>query len=640
MHQTTLNAAQQEAANTLEGPLLILAGAGAGKTKTLTHRMLHLIERGIAPEAILAVTFTNKAAAEMRERTLALLEEDTQTNFPVAQTTSPFVSTFHSLGVSLLRNHAEMLGLTRHFTIYDRNDSISAMKKAVQEAGLDPKQFAPRTLLGTIGKQKGDAVSRDAYTQNAGNEFYPRIVSDVWARYERILREDKALDFDDLLLSTLTLLKRDAALREHYQNRWQYIHIDEYQDTNTVQYEIANILAAKHRNICCVGDIDQNIYAWRGADISNILNFETHYPEARTIVLEENYRSTKTIIAVSNDIIEKNLNRRKKTLYTNNDDGEKMTLFVAYDEADEADYIARTAKELVADGVDPEEIAVLYRANFQSRALEEGFITYGVPYQVLGVRFFDRKEVKDVLTFIRAALNRSSGDISRIVGVPPRGIGKTTLVKMLAGDTTFSPAVKKKVDAFYELLDSIAHTAQTKKPSETVRFVVEATGLEEHLKGKSEEDQERLENIKELASLAKKYDSLEPNEGIARLLDDASLATDQDELQTHQRAVRLMTIHAAKGLEFKYVFITGLEDGLFPHEKLGENADHEEERRLFYVALTRAKIKVFLTYTNARTIYGSRQVNLPSEFITDIDPLYLEQEENSSSAAITTIYLD
>ncbi len=641
MHKTTLNPRQQEAVRHTEGPLLVLAGAGAGKTKTITHRILHLVARGAAPAEILAITFTNKAAGEMRARVRALLKEHTPLPHAPEEDAEPFVATFHALGVYLLRHHAREAGLSRHFPIYDRTDSLRAIKAAMEEAGIDPQQYAPRTLLGTISRAKGEGMDADAYAQAAGSQFYPRMVADVWRRYRAALRHEGALDFDDLLLESLALLRRHEDLAAHYQQRWRWIHVDEYQDTNAVQYEMVRLLAARHRNLCCVGDIDQNIYAWRGATIDNILHFERDYPDAKVVLLEENYRSTKTIIAASNEIIEKNVQRRKKTLFTRNEDGEKIALFAGHTEGDEARWVADTARTLMEEGVPPQEIAVLYRANFQSRALEEAFLTAGVPYQVLGVRFFDRKEVKDVVVFLRAALARAPQDIARIAGVPPRGIGKATLVKMLAGDRAFTPAVRKKVAAFEELLDRIAAHAAEKPPHETLRFIVEASGLEAHLKRQGAEGEERLENIRELVSLAARYAALPPEEGVARFLDDAALASEQDALREDTPAVRLMTVHAAKGLEFAHVFITGLEEGLFPHEKTGEQVDEEEERRLFYVALTRAKARAYLTYAHTRAIYGARQVNLPSQFIGDIDPGLLEEvaaeEERGGGGRIIVI---
>ncbi len=641
MYKTTLNKAQQEAVTSTEGPVLILAGAGAGKTKTITHRILALIEKGVPPEAILAVTFTNKAAAEMRERTMALVGEHARSHFPVPPTGTPTVSTFHALGVTLLRNHAGAMGLKRHFTIYDRSDSVRAVKAAIIEAGFDPKQFAPRSVLSAISKHKGDGRTCAQLEERVGNEFYPRLVADVWARYERTLAQEGVLDFDDLLLKTAELLTRNEDIARRYQERWRYVHVDEYQDTNKVQYKIARILTNTHRNLCCVGDIDQNIYAWRGADIENILSFERHYPEAKIILLEQNYRSTKTIVAASNDIIKRNTRRRDKTVFTENDDGEKISVFVAYDEADEATFVARTARERIEAGVPAHEIAVLYRANFQSRILEEAFLAEQIPYQVLGVRFFDRKEVKDILSYIRCALAQNNADLARIINEPTRGIGKVTLTKVLAGETEQLPAAtRKKVEAFFAILTTIRLSAESESPSKVVRTAITESGLEAQLARGGEEEQERLENLKELVTLATRYDAFPKEEALSKFLDDAALASDQDELKETVSAVRLMTVHASKGLEFGTVFITGMEEGLFPHDKQDEKADDEEERRLFYVALTRAKEKVYLSYANVRTIYGSRQVNLPSQFITDIDPEYLEAHQRDEASPGRVIYLD
>ncbi|MBT3283035.1 ATP-binding domain-containing protein, partial [bacterium] len=375
-------------------------------------------------------------------------------------------------------------------------------------------------------------------------------------------------------------------------------------------------------NVCVVGDVDQNIYSWRGADIQNMLDFEKQYSGTKTLLLEENYRSTKTILEASNRIIKKNKNRKEKTLFTNNQNGENISLFSAYNEMQEAQFVALKAGELIEAGINPKEIAVLYRANFQSRILEEVFLAMDIPYQVLGVRFFERKEVKDILAFLSAALNPDSiSDMKRIINVPARGIGKITLLKIVEGrEDELSPKVAQKVANFKHLLERIAEVAMSKKPSETIKFILKESGIEAMLKTKNEEDLERLENIKELATLAMRYDKLSPQEGIEKLLEDAALASDQDELKEDKNAVRLMTVHASKGLEFGIVFITGLEDGLFPHTSMSdEKRDDEEERRLFYVALTRAKKKVFLTYASVRTIFGSQTVNLPSDFIMDIE---------------------
>lgn len=629
-HLKKLNDKQREAAIHKNGPILIIAGAGTGKTNTLTHRILNLIKEGVAPQNILAITFTNKAAKEMLDRVDALLREH---GFAVGfreTEARPFIGTFHALGVHILRAHAQVFGLTKHFTILDKNDSLALIKEALKAQGLDPKQFSPDRVAGVISRQKGSLVTASEYRRMVGNAHFPGIVSTVWERYEALLAREQALDFDDLLLKTVILLRDHGDIRTAYQNRWHYIHIDEYQDTNSVQYELAHLLAGSNMNICAVGDGDQNIYSWRGANVQNILNFEKDYAGAQTILLEENYRSTQTILAAANDVIKKNTIRKEKNLYTKNEEGEKITLLQSYDEGGEARTVGNHIKELIAQDVKPEDIAILYRANFQSRALEEGLLIMEIPYQVLGVRFFERKEVKDVLSFIRAALNPENlSDIKRIIDVPPRGIGKSTLMKMFAKDEeSLAPAAKKRVELFWKLLADIREYAVSEKTSKLIKFVSEKTGIEASLKGGTDEDGERLENIHELVTLATKYDFLPPEEAIEKLLTDAALATDQDSLNKSEHAVKLMTVHAAKGLEFPFVFVTGLEQDLFPHRRMNAGAvskeDEEEERRLFYVAITRAKKKLFLSYASVRTIFGKRQVNLPSEFLGDINDAYLE----------------
>jgi DNA helicase-2/ATP-dependent DNA helicase PcrA len=1006
-----LNPAQKEAVLHKDGPLLIVAGAGTGKTKTLTHRIFHLIKSGVSPENILAITFTNKAAKEMRERVRAMLEDDPTFKLSSSGFGIPFMSTFHSLGVHILKESGKHLNIPRHFTILDKDGSLSIIKAVVKAQGLDPKQFQPERMQWIISRQKADLITAQKYADKAGNQYFPQILASIWLEYEKELVKQKALDFDDLILKPVLLLKKHADICSYYQNKWQYVHIDEYQDTNTSQYELARMLIGKQKNICAVGDgdqcllpdtkiststgekkissikkgdevksasgngdtctaivekvkkrpykgeifeittesgavlkttpehimfanwklnsnvhfvylmyrkdkgfrigmvkgsrktgrkntrddtqigfvvrcnqekadrmwvlkvcdtkqeaqyweyfysfshgiptvvfftngrkmtlgqnfinklydeidttrsvknlfekeelsfeyphyipqgttennsgrerinirlvmfsdkrksvaqpwglsrvsinttnknlknkletsgfktrkgkrndwrleiarldygeaeriagelikIDKNlilnrtalltkekrmmflpagslrpsmniafykkgvltedaikkvekkkysgdvydlniknthnyiandiavhncIYSWRGADFKNILNFEKDYPGAKLVTLEQNYRSTQTILAAANDIIKKNKIRKEKKLFTKNTEGEKISLFAAIDEGDEALFVARKAAELINEKVNPKDIAVLYRANFQSRALEEAFLSLNIPYQVLGVKFFDRKEIKDILAFVRAGLNPDNlHDVKRVINVPARGIGKVTLTKMFAGaEDTLTPAMKERVNNFRELLIQIKKTAFNKKTSELIKFVVKETGLEDALKKGTDDDKERLENIYELVTLASKYDVFPPEDGMEKLLADAALATDQDSLEKEQDAVKLMTVHASKGLEFPFVFITGLEGDLFPHKKMGEanvkESQEEEERRLFYVALTRAKQKLFLSYASFRTIFGSKQVNIPSEFLTDIDDVFLEMEEREE---ITTHYLD
>lgn len=650
-----LNPAQKEAALHTEGPLLIVAGAGAGKTKTLTARISGLIASGIPGESILAVTFTNKAAKEMKERVAAAIGTDRRSGMP-------FVGTFHSLGVRLIRDNADKIGVTRHFTILDEEDARSIIKDALISRGLDPKQFEPRKLKAIISKNKGDFVTKEQFAEKASS-YIEEVTHAVWEEYEARKKRENTLDFDDLLLLPTLLLKSDPATREQYQRLWRHIHVDEYQDTNKVQYTLVALLAEGHKNICVVGDSDQNIYSWRGANIENILRFERDYPGAKVVLLEENYRSTKTIIEAANEVIKKNAVRIPKNLFTNNPEGEKISLFEAWNEEDEARFVAGTADMLIRKGINPNDIAVLYRANFQSRVLEEAFLMSNVPYQVLGTKFFDRKEIKDVISYIKAALNRESlADVKRVINTPARGIGKTTITKLFAGQSTrpdelfsghsggFSDlpsAMQKKINGFYTLLAEIKEAVETTRPSEAIKFLIKKTGIEETLASGTDEDKERLENIKELVTLATRYDTLEGMEGIEKLLEDAALASEQDSLEDKKEktGVKLMTAHASKGLEFPYVFIVGLEQGLFPHDRMDarKTADEEEEeRRLFYVALTRARKKVYLSWANMRTIFGMKQVNTPSEFLYDVPEQLIEKEDrrHESQFGGKVIYLD
>lgn len=647
-HLEGLNEQQRAAALKTEGPLLVLAGAGSGKTRVITHRIVQLIQNGVAPQHILAVTFTNKAAKEMRQRVLALIDAYPNTAFSHLDS-KPTVTTFHALGVRILREHHETLNLRRHFVIFDRSDSIRAIKKALEIGGYNPKQFEPRAMLSMISRAKGDAQSQSIFLELATS--YPqKVAAEVWGHYEKILSEEHALDFDDLLLKTLRLLEAYPVVREVLTKRYTYIHVDEYQDTNKVQFEIAKILAGEKKNICVVGDVDQNIYSWRGADIKNVLQFEKNFPGAQTIFLEENYRSTQTIISASNEVIAHNKMRIPKNVFTANQVGDKITLFAALTGADEAEYIVMTVRKLIKDGASPSSIAVLYRTNFQSRMLEEAFLNFAVPYQLLGTKFFERKEVKDILSFLRFSLNPdSTGDLARIVNVPARGIGKVTLLKLIEGNRAeIKGATLEKVERFEQMIQDIADCARTKPINETLAFIIKRTGMEADLKKNgTEDDLERLENLQELVSVALQYDQLPPEEAVEALLENAALQSDQDELQEKEErdAVRLMTVHAAKGLEFPYVFIAGMEEGLFPHERLdAKGIDREEERRLFYVALTRAEKKVYLTYAHMRTIYGSQRVNVPSSFLDEIDQEHMDIEgkhiDEGESGFERTIFLD
>ena len=632
-----LNDKQKEAVLHTHGPLLILAGAGAGKTKTVTHRIIHLIKEGIPGSQILAITFTNKAAKEMRERVTLNLEKEG------LQEERPFVSTFHSLCVRILKEQAQRVGTTRFFSILDESDALSLIKDALKERDLDPKQWEPRKIKGVISRNKNEFVSQKSFERDAISPF-EKTIAMIWKRYEELARKENAFDFDDLLLKVVELFTDHKDVLDFYQEKWKFIHVDEYQDTNEVQYRLATLLAQKYKHICVVGDGDQNIYSWRGANIKNILNFEEQYPDAKAILLEENYRSTEVILSAANEVIKKNKIRKDKNLFTQKKGGDAIGLFEGFDENEEARFVAERIYDILESGTDPKEVAILYRANFQSRVLEEALLMKGVPYQVLGVKFFERKEIKDVISYLRASLNQeSTSDIKRIINFPARGIGKVTLTKMFAGERANLPqSMQIKINNFYLALDRINTFAQSHSPSETIKFLIDTTGIKRELEGGADDDLERLENIKELATLATKYDTLPALEGIEKLIEDAALASDQDTIdqaKDQKDSVRMMTVHASKGLEFEYVFITGLEHNLFPHRKEGvaQTQDQkEEERRLFYVALTRAKKKLFLSYASIRTIFGMREITAPSEFIYDIPEDLTEREWGKN---IKTIYL-
>lgn len=634
-----LNTEQRKAVETTEGPLLIVAGAGAGKTKTITERIVHIIKGGVEPEKILAITFTNKAAGEMRERIIKRLEEEKLVELGGGV---PVIKTFHSFGASLLREHAALFGLTRYSPILDESDSISLIKNICEKLDINIKQFDPKKIKNSISRAKGDAVKVEDFTSHANGPFQ-KIVALIWSHYEDELRKNKSVDFDDLILRPLSMLEYNQEFRNYYQDKFSHIHVDEYQDTNETQYRLTKILAGKHNNLCVVGDGDQNIYSWRGANVKNILNFEHDFPNTKVILLEQNYRSTKTVLDAANAIIEKNKARTPKVLRTDGEQGEAITLVKSWDEEVEARFIATKCGELIAKGVEPKEIAVLFRTNFQSRALEQGFMESNLPYKMLGVKFFDRKEIKDIISYIKVALVRESGvDFRRAASTPSKGIGKVTITKVLSGEMT-PEKMDKKVKSFFMLLDSIENFSKEHTVAETISYTLAQSGYEKMLLDEAtDESLERLANIKELVSFATRYNEYVGESGLEHFFEEVSLLTDKESIE--ENAVRLMTIHASKGLEFEYVFITGLEYGLFPSEKNTGTAqtieEMEEERRLFYVAITRAKKKVFLTYTELRMIFGSKQINVPSEFIEDVPEHLLESiTANSSGGMRTIVYL-
>ncbi len=651
-HLEGLNDAQKRAVLATDGPVSVLAGAGSGKTRVLTTRIYHLVREGVPAHQILAVTFTNKAAREMRERVRAMLSaphEATQNKRQaVSQDGVPFIATFHGLGRELLESYGKVIGIPRFFSVYDRDDSEKAIARALKALDVGAKELSPRAVLGRISRYKGEGMrAQEFYEKYAHGGFSARITAEVWLRYEKTLVAEKALDFDDLIALPVRLLEERADLRELAQNRWRYLHIDEYQDTNELQERLAGLLAEKHKNLFVVGDGDQSIYGWRGAKMENILNFEKKYPGAVTIILEHNYRSTKNLVDAANVVIEKNKNRKEKYSITENAVGEPITIHMARSAEDEARWIALKIRALMRNGVAPEEIAVLFRTNFQSRALEEGLLRAGVPYKLLGTRFFARKEVKDALAWMRLAMDPSREvDKIRAAAAPARGIGRVTLGKLFEGQRSQLRAGElAKVEQFELVVNELSQAALSLVPSEFVKLVIEKSGMRRVLLEEgSAEDRERFENVEELASVAARHDGMPGKEGIAAFLTEAALASDQDEIDHPSqdrrlpagRQVMLMTVHAAKGLEFNTVFVSGMEEGLFPHQGMGDenNRDEEEERRLFYVAMTRAKERLFLTLARVRKIYGSDYASEPSSFLADIDGSLILYDETDGETII------
>jgi DNA helicase II / ATP-dependent DNA helicase PcrA len=632
-----LNPEQQKAVVHTAGPLLIVAGAGTGKTKTLTYRILHLIKQGVPAESILAITFTNKAATEMRERIAKLLGD---------HRTVPMMKTFHGLGVYILRRFYAQAGIRKEFVILDTADTMRLIKECMEELSIDPKQNDPRTVRSIISNAKNGGKSVldfEGEIYNATTDIAVRI----WRLFETKKKAEHAFDFDDLLVVTKNLLETNTSVRETLQKQFTHIHIDEYQDTNQVQYEIAKILAGDDHNICAVGDTDQNIYSWRGANIKNMMHFEKDFPGTITIVLEQNYRSTGNILSVADAIITKNTARIAKTLRTEKSDGESIGVYVGMNETQEANLVASHVQDLLQKNIPATEIAILFRTHFQSRALEEAFLHHEIPYQVLGVKFFERKEIKDLVAYIRASLNPESlSDIKRVINEPKRGIGKVALVKIMSGlARELSGTAGNGYRDFQMILNDIRECSATKMPSDVVRFAMHRSGMFTAYASGSADEKERLETMEELVTYALRYDEMPLGDGILQMIEDISLLSEQDNMRDDRPAVRLMTVHAAKGLEFDYVFVTGMEQGLFPHagydQKKGKE-EQEEERRLFYVAVTRARERLYLSYAYSRTIYGQQNFNAPSEFLADIPTNLLEYMDTGDvpEEPLKTVYLE
>lgn len=641
----TLNDRQCEAVKHTEGPLLITAGAGSGKTKVLTCRIAHLLELGVAPYRILAITFTNKAAKEMKERV---------TNLVGAQADSIWLSTFHSFCAKLLRFEIDGFhGYTRNFTIYDSSDQLVLVKDCLKKLNLDDKQFTPRSVLGTISSAKNVLMDAKAFAANA-SDFYEQKVADVYALYQEKLRENNAVDFDDLLFLAVRLLQENEEVREKYQSRFQYILVDEYQDTNHAQYALTKILAARWRNICVVGDADQSIYAWRGADIRNIIDFTRDYPDAASIKLEQNYRSTKTILHAANAVIDNNESRPKKTLWTENPTGNKIIHYQAQTEHDEADYIAGVIYNRHEISHEPYgDMAILFRTNAQSRVLEEKLMRYAIPYTMVGgTKFYDRKEIKDVLAYLRLLYNpEDSLSLTRIINVPKRNIGATTMEHVAAyaeaqgislfealSSTEEIPVTKRakaSLENFAAMIFDLLNDIEGKDVLSLIETVIKQTGYGDMLDKEAEHDpqgESRKENVGEFLSVAKDYMDSNPEGNLQDFLENVALVSDVDDFESSDSKVTLMTLHAAKGLEFPVVFLTGLDEGLFPHSRtLMDPAQVEEERRLAYVGITRAERQLYVTNAVTRTMYGRISAYMPSRFLAEIPPQFMEDYHRKSA---------
>ncbi|MCE4940586.1 DNA helicase PcrA [Bacillus velezensis] len=637
-----LNPVQQEAVKTTDGPLLLMAGAGSGKTRVLTHRIAYLMaEKHVAPWNILAITFTNKAAREMKERVESILG-------PGAD--EIWISTFHSMCVRILRRDIDRIGINRNFSILDTADQLSVIKGILKERNIDPKKFDPRSILGSISSAKNELIEPEEFAKTAGG-YYDQVTSDVYTDYQKKLLKNQSLDFDDLIMTTIKLFERVPEVLEFYQRKFQYIHVDEYQDTNRAQYLLVKQLAARLENICVVGDSDQSIYRWRGADIANILSFEKDYPSANVILLEQNYRSTKRILQAANEVIKNNSNRKPKNLWTENDEGIKLSYYSGDNEFGEGQFVAGKIYELHSSGRRKlSDIAILYRTNAQSRVIEETLLKSGLNYNIVGgTKFYDRKEIKDILAYLRLVSNPDD-DISftRIVNVPKRGVGATSLEKIASyaamnGMSMFQ-AVKQvdfigvsakaanALDGFGAMIENLTNMQDYLSITELTEEILEKTEYREMLKAeKSIEAQSRLENIDEFLSVTKNFEQKSEDKSLVAFLTDLALIADIDQLDEKEEesggkdAVTLMTLHAAKGLEFPVVFLMGMEEGVFPHSRsLMEEAEMEEERRLAYVGITRAEEELYLTNAKMRTLFGRTNMNPESRFIREIPGDLLE----------------
>ncbi|TPR18387.1 DNA helicase PcrA [Apilactobacillus timberlakei] len=645
-----MNNKQKEAVLCTEGPLLIMAGAGSGKTRVLTHRIAYLIEeKQVLPWNILAITFTNKAAREMKERVASLLDYGGN---------EVWVSTFHALCVRILRSHIDKIGYNRAFTIAGSSEQRTLVKRILKDLNIDPKKNDPRAILSTISNAKNDLKTPAEFNESLNHTSpFEEVVGQVYTEYQKRLHNNQALDFDDLIMMTIQLFEEVPEVLDYYQNKFHYIHVDEYQDTNEAQYKLVTMLAKKYKNICVVGDADQSIYGWRGANMNNILNFQNDYKNANTVMLEQNYRSTKNILSAANDVIKNNVSRKEKNLWTDNDEGDKISYYRGQSEVDEAHFVVTQIKKVIEEkNYSYNDFAILYRTNAQSRIIEETFLKSNIPYSIVGGhKFYDRKEIQDILAYLTLIANPSdSMSLERIINEPKRGIGTSSIEKLrvfaqennwsmleatknIELNNTLSNRARTAIDQFGRLMTGLQKIAMENKVTDVTQHILDDSGYLDNLKqSKSLESKARIENIEEFISVTQQFDNNhdDNNDGDEPLTDflaDLALVSAQDDVDEQTPQVTLMTLHAAKGLEFPVIFLMGMEDGIFPLSRSLEKEDElEEERRLAYVGITRAQKKLYITNAFSRMLYGRRQTNPESRFIDEISDNLIHSENDFS----------
>ena len=626
-----LNPRQKEAVITTEGPVLILAGPGSGKTRVLTHRLAYLIKSGIPPANILAVTFTNKAADEMKSRVKKLVGK---------LSNLPFVGTFHSFCLRILRREIDKLGYKKSFVIYDEDDQLSLVKKIIENLEINKDQFPAKKVATTISALKSEYIDTHKYESQA-QEYFEKIISKIYLAYQEELKNKNALDFDDLIMLTVKLFEEFPEILKKYQEKFKYILVDEYQDTDPIQYQLIKLLSSKYQNLCVVGDDAQSIYSFRNADFRNVLNFEKDYPKAKVVTLDQNYRSTQNILDAASKVISKNVYQKPKNLWTENPTGPLISIVETWNEKSEAEFVVKKIKEFLKQGYKLNDFAVFYRTNAQSRALEEAFIRHHISYKLVGaIKFYQRKEIKDLVSYLKFVDTNDPISLERIINVPARGIGKITFEKILKQGLKKIAKEKLEVSVFYKLIKKTQDLANKESLSQVLKFILKAIEYQNYLKktygdnilqAGLPEDEIRWQNIEELINVSTDYDKIKPPQGLKEFLEKTALLSEADEVNEQKEVVHLMTLHTAKGLEFPIIFIIGCEEGILPHARsLINPLDIEEERRLFYVGMTRSKIHLHLILARLRTSWGLKEANPPSRFLTEIPEHLIKFEEFSS----------